>query len=340
MRWRTVLCQWELATEEPGDFSFPFTYGFGCGGTLKRAQGEKISLQRGTKIGSQIGTKLSIGGSDMSAGVSAEISETLAYEFSLSLEWSYTSRPCEYCFPTVIFPDAKVRIFKRWTYNLPFWATRKTEFLPGRMPEIRSNCRHAPDICANCDNAEASLGAGPVAAAGASGRAHTDRVLLLEREVPPSTPDPDIVLKEILSTPDDEAAPEQLYLLDLTGKTQSVSQPDGRYLLYSVDDIDRSIGAVRLYAGKANRLLLLNKLPASPREQAVNIDLISGNGEVQKEGTLKFAARDGFNLIETELYCKKESDNLFIRVRQGRVVYTWPAIGLGFRPTDSSSMRQ
>jgi hypothetical protein len=145
-----------------------------------------------------------------------------------------------------------------------------------------------------------------------------------------------MVLKEILSTPDEEAAPEQFYLFDLTGKTQSVSQPDGRYLLYSLDDFDRSIGAVRLYAKKANRLLLLNKLPASPSEQAVNIELISGDGEVQEQGELKWASRDGFNLIETELACNREWDNLFIRVRQGGVVYKWPAVGLGFRPAASS----
>jgi hypothetical protein len=59
----------------------------------------------------------------------------------------------------------------------------------------------------------------------------------------------ELLLREILSA-DDKTIPEKFYP---PGRIQSTS-PAG-YMLYSVDDIDRAIGAVRLDPSAPNRLL-------------------------------------------------------------------------------------
>ena len=119
--WRTWFYKWKLELDEVKPVEFRFGAGFGCGATLTIAQGQKISLQKAHKLSSQIGTKLGIPGSEVSATVGSELSETIAYELSVGSEWSYNSRPCEYCFPSALFPDARVKILKRWTLHLPFF---------------------------------------------------------------------------------------------------------------------------------------------------------------------------------------------------------------------------
>ena len=336
--WRTWFCTWKLVADETKPVEFSLSAGFGCGSTMKIARGEKISLQTAHKLTSLIGTKVGGPGAEVSATVGSELSETLTYELSSGSEWSYTSRPCEYCFPSARFPDARIRILKRWTLHLPFFVTRKTVFLPGRTyPEILGNCRHAPEKCSNCENTEAAPGAGPVATVTASGgSAHVDRVLLADRESLQSDLDLKMVLREILS--DGETAPEQLYLVDLAGRTQSVSQSDGRHLLYSLDDIDRNIGAVRLYP-KSNLLFMTKAWEKS--EQAptkseqpptLEIELTSESGEVRQKGSInRRATASGFSLVEAELSLQPQlegREDLLLRISQGDVANEWPAIVL------------
>jgi hypothetical protein len=334
--WRTWFYTWKLVADETEPVEFPLSAGFGCGSTMKIARGEKISLQTAHKLTGQIGTKLGGPGAEVSASVGSELSETLTYELSSGSEWSYSSRPCEYCFPSARFPDARIRILKRWTLHLPFFVTRKTVFLPGRTyPEILGNCRHAPEKCSNCENTEAAPGAGPVATVTASGgSAHVDRVQLADRESLQF--DLKMVLREILS--DGETAPEQFYLVDLAGRTQSVSRSDGRHLLYSLDDIDRNIGAVRLYPKSS--LLFMTKAREKP-EQAptrsqqppmLEIELTSENGEVRQRGSIsRVATASGFSLVDAELSLQPQlegREDLLLRVSHGDVADEWPAIVL------------
>jgi hypothetical protein len=338
-----MFFRWKLEAEEAKPVEFPLSAGFGCGSTMKKEQGEKISLQKAHKLGGQIGTKLGIPGSELSATVSSELSETITYELTTSSEWSYTSRPCEYCFPGVRFPDARVRIFKKWTLRLPLFVIRKTIFLPGESyPEIHGNCRHDPERCQNCENIEAAPGAGPVATiAGSGGSSHLDRVQLAGREPLGESDDLKMVLKDILYNvgfpPEpryvEVQAPDQFYLVDLAGRTQSVSRPDGHYLLYSLDDIDRSIGAVRLYPN-LNMLLLITKAPEKNTEQPekLKLELTDENGSIHQEATAKASATaSGFCLINVELSLspgKRYPHDLFLRVSHGDVTDEWPTIVL------------
>jgi hypothetical protein len=336
-KWRTLFFTWKLERDVPGEVSFPFSAAFSCGGSMKITHGQKLSLQTQFKLGEQLGGKFGIPGSEVSAGVSSEISETLAYELTASYEWSYASRPCEYCTPRIHFPQARVRILSRSTLHIPLFSIKKTVFMPGEQYEIRGHCRHAPDKCANCNNTEAPPGGGSIlTVTETQGPAHLERIALAERT--PTQDDIEKTLKEILSVPDDKTVPEQFFLVDLSGRIQSVCRSGRRYSLYSLDDIDRTIGAVRLYPGN-NRLLLLTNAFETRAVQlpSMKINLFrKGDEELLASGRAKRQAKQSdFRLIEVEIPCFKEKkmkdkqgDWGYLRIHDEELTDELPAVVL------------
>ena len=334
-RWRTFFYTWKVEADEHQPVYFPWSAGFGCGASIKIAKGEKSSLQTQFKRGEQLGGKIGAFGSEISTTTSSETSEMFAYELSAGVEWSYTSRPCEFCAPQVHFPDARVRVLSRSTMHIPLFATKKTIFLPGETYEIMANCRHAPEKCANCNDAAVPPGGGSIVSmTGSGGPAHLERVTFAARD--PAQHDIKELLKEILSAPDDKTIPEQFYLVDLAGRIQSTSRAG--CLLYSLDDIDRTIGAVRLNEMNS-RLLLLMK---APEKQAVKPPGISvelnreGNPDPLAIGTVKRSAEEaGYHLVEVDIPSllqmkDKEGDwgSLRLRVHDGEITQEWPAVVL------------
>src|SRR5262245_6955016 len=90
------------------------------------SQGAKLSIATQWKRGGALGGKLGIGKvAEVSASLSAERSETLAYEISASSEWSYSSRPCQFCEPRVHFPGARVQVISRFSRYVPFFLSRR-----------------------------------------------------------------------------------------------------------------------------------------------------------------------------------------------------------------------
>jgi hypothetical protein len=329
--WRSLFFTWRVEVDEYREVSFPFAAGFGCGASMKITQGEKFTLQTQYKIGGQLGGKVGVPGVEVSAGVSSEISETLVHELSVSSEWSYASRPCEYCTPQVHFPDARVRILSRRLLHLPLplFVTRKTVFVPGEPYEIRAHCRHTPEKCENCTEAEPSPGSGAVmTATGTGGPTHVDRVMFAARM--PAQYDLKQFLKEILSTPDDEAMPEQVYLHEFEGKLRSVSSLDDRYALYSIDDIDRALGAVRVSPG-SNSFFLLTKRPTETLPLIIELEDENGDhtpANVQINGE---AQHNDFRFIQVDLTYPQvntltEQPKLKLRVRSANTTDEWPAI--------------
>ena len=152
-----------------------------------------------------------------------------------------------------------------------------------------------------------------------------------------------MILKEILSG--GEAAPKQFYLVDLAGTTQSVSRPDGGHLLYSLDDVDRDIGAVRLYPKSS--LLFITKAPeirkdTPPSDDLPTIELTSQDETVGSTGKVRMATASGFSLIEAELSLEehlKDRDDLILRVSRGDRTDEWPAIMLGSSNQSRSPQR-
>jgi len=300
---RTLLSTWKVESEEACDVSFPFSGGFGCGASMKVSRGEKLALQTQFKFGSQTGAKVSIPGLEGSQSVSQEISESLQYELTVDYEWAYTSRECEHCAPRVHFPDARITRLAWHRLHLPIFVSRRTRFDPGESYVIRSHCHHSPELCGNCGDAKGPPGRGAVSAGATSGNfVHIERVILFERT--PVGENLGQVLDELISDPMDGGRPEQIYLTDLRGELQPAIRPYGRYLLYSVDDADRAVGAVRLYPG-LNRLLFFKGVSesyplAEPPPEFALLDEESGEpksvGEVAGDMT-----RDGFRLIEVDL---------------------------------------
>lgn len=332
-RWRTFFHTWTVVKDERRPVYFDRPPAFGCSASIKIAEGQKLSLQTQCKLGGQTGFKLGVPGvAEISSTVSSEISETLAYELSASFEWSYTSRPCEFCAPQVHFPDARVTVLTRSSLHIPLFSARKTIFLPGETYEIRANCRHAPEKCANCKDAVPPPGSGPILMMiEPRGPAHLERVTFADRDS--SQRDLKELLKEILSAPDDKTIPEQFYLVDLAGTIQSASRPGS--LLYSVDDIDRTLGAVRLHRMNTRLLLLRKRAVQSPsfkveltREGDTETPVV--NGEVKRQ-----ANEAGFHLIEVEISnltqlmdAQGNWKPLRLHVDDGETVQEWPAVML------------
>jgi hypothetical protein len=323
----------KVESDEPCSVSFPFTFGFGCGQAIKVAQGQKFSLQTQHKISSQLSGKVSLLGTELGSSVGGEISETLTHEMSANVEWSYTARPCEYCNPQVHFPNARIKILSRRFLNLPLFVTRKTIFVPGEPYEIHAHCRHAPDKCGNCAEAVAPVGNGSVLTAiGSGGPTHLERVVFATRT--PANYDLRQFLKEIISAADRESVPEQLYLHEFQGRILAAHHPGEKMFLYSLDDVDRALGAVRLSAG-VNRLFFLAKSgERSFGESSFEFVLTSEAGGFPTTlGTISGVINYGqfylvqvdFSLEHRNTLAEQPELKLFVGVNQN-VANEWPAI--------------
>jgi len=322
--WHTLFSTWKVEADEMSEVCFPFGSGFGCGATMKITQGEKFSLQTQYKAGGQVGAKLGTPGNELSAGLSSEISETIVHEFSVSQEWSHQSGRCEFCTPSLHFPNARVRILARWMLHLPVFASRRTVFLPGSRNEIRSHCRHAPDRCQGCEQegtGSDSILTCPTTAA----PTFLERVVHSDRRAQALAASTKALLKELLTTPDDETAPAQLHVVELE-ETPLVS--DARYVLYPVDDLDRVLGSVRLYPGK-NRIFLLSKpmLPG-PNEPKLIVNVTDEEtDEPFAPGVIKGKIqKNGYSLTDVELDIQKapkgkEGLSLSVSWKESQ---TWP----------------
>jgi len=291
---------------------------------MKITHGRKLSLQTQYKVGGQIGAKLGTPGNELSAGLSSEISETIAYEFSVSQEWSHQSGLCEYCTPSLHFPNARVRILARWMLHLSVFASRRTVFLPGGRNEIRSHCRHAPDICQGCEQ-EGRGSDSILTCPDTAAPTLLERVVLSDRRtLDASSKD---LLKELLTTPDDDTAPAQLHVVELA-ETALVSDAT-RFILYPVDDLDRVLGSVRLYSGK-NRIFLLSKaMLRGPNEPPLIVNVTDEKtGHVLAPGVVKGETqRNGYSLLDVELDIPTASENEELSLSvSSKELRAWPAI--------------
>ncbi len=333
--WRTLFSTWRVEADGIDDVSFPFSAGFGCGQAMKVTQGQKLSLQTQHKLGAQLGGKLTAPGVELSSGFSVEITETLVHEISATYEWSYTSRPCEYCLPRVHFPNSRIQVLTRFSLHLPLFGSRRTVFLPGETYEIRGHCKHAPDKCENCKESSPQAGGGAIlTSTHATGTSYIERVLLAERT--PKIPDPEQLLKTLDPPQDSEPAPSRLYLVDLYGRARAVDLAEHGYTLYSLDDVDRAMGAIRLYRA-GNQLVLLARLPDGEPGPSpdVQVELISKESqEPIVAGEIAVKEGPGFRLLLVTLNCTnlqaghvlEDQPTLTLRLRTNRRTTDWPAI--------------
>jgi hypothetical protein len=260
----TLLSTWKVETQYVGDVSFDFGTGFGCGASKKVSVGQKMALQTQFNAGAEVGSKVGPPGLEVAAKISAGFSETLSYEFTVAEEWTYSSRSCEFCTPRIHFPNARVTQGVRYFLHVPLFVSRKTIFTPGGECEIRGHCRHSPEKCGNCADARQAEGTGPLIGISPSQQpSHMDRVIHADRAN--SFGRLEDLLQEILKEPEHTQTGEpQLYVCDVAGKISSVgSSENADYQLYSIDELDRVLGAIRLYPGSNHFLMIKRKTESS-----------------------------------------------------------------------------
>ena len=112
-----------------GTFCFPWGPEFGCGSSINISKGESKTLSNGfTAGGVTIGTSVT---------------------FSASTAWSHKSDRCEWCKPTICYPNSWL---KTWTcenfIDFTSWFTTRTTFQPGRA-KITPGCVKNAKEC-NC----------------------------------------------------------------------------------------------------------------------------------------------------------------------------------------------
>jgi RHS repeat-associated protein len=133
-----VVCQLKRAFG--GTFCFPFGNGFGCGASLKVEKGQEIKVEG--KLGGTLG-KENVG------GISGEL--TIGVTYTSKVEWSYESGKCEYCRPTICFPNSQLVIWEcDRSIALETWTTTHSDFKPGPQGEIHNNCTPNDPICGKC----------------------------------------------------------------------------------------------------------------------------------------------------------------------------------------------
>jgi hypothetical protein len=331
---KTLLSSWRVEADERCHIAIRYGGGFGCGRASRIAQGEKITIQSQYKFGSAGGAKVGAGAFEASIGASREITESIGYELTVTEETSYTSRPCEFCWPRLHFRNARITQWVRRPLHLPLFVTRKTVFDPGTGYELQNHCRHAPEICRDCEQTAPPAGRGGVARGdGAVGVSYLERVVTIDR-TRSADRTPKDTLAEIVSTPDDDAPATQLFLPDLHGHLRAVGSHDEHHLLYSLDETDRALGAVRLFPG-VNRLLFLRgvRIPGSPTTSEGGLTLVDAtSGSIEATGTIVGSAEaGGFKLVEVELTYQPpallpEGKRLRLVLRRGVIESTWPVL--------------
>jgi hypothetical protein len=333
---RTLFSTWRVEAQEARPVSMPFGAGFGCGATYKVTQGEKRTLQIQYKLAVQSSAKVT-GPIELGLSATAEESFAIGYEFTCSHEWSYPSRPCEFCHPRVHFPGASVMVWSKRPVHLPFFVSRVTQFNPGEESEIRGNCRTDRERCPDCAEA-ASQSANPaLTAAHVGGPAHIERVILAERS---QTADLTGMISDFRAV-----APEQSFFVGLDGKIGKLS--DAGIVLLSVDEVDRSLGAVRLVPGR-NRLLLLVKRPSwTPNMRATLMRttwrIWDEHGEsTEISGTATVIEGDevtGLAVEELVIQAEQGPQNALrswrLQISNGDVSREWPVAVFG-QPTSSN----
>lgn len=152
-------------------------------------------------------------------------------------------------------PNARITRKAYYKLHLPLFVTRHTDFQPGQWFHIRSHCHHATEMCGQCrDSSDAPGGGGVTWGVAGGGFVSIQRPVLMERSA--GKWHVASLLDEIIVAPSQGLQPKQIYVADLHGRLRPVIPAEGRYVLLSIDDADRAIGAVRL-SPAANRLLIL-----------------------------------------------------------------------------------
>jgi hypothetical protein len=270
--WREGLFLVTLEAQETRMEDFAFGGGFGCEATVRVNQGQKFTLQTQRKLTRQIGAKLTPPGAELSSGIASEATETLTHEFSAAYEWSYSSKPCQYCNPRIYFTSATTSVYSRRAFGLPLLVSKRVVFDPGPEYEIRANCRNNASECGDCASAPPVAGVGGITRAQdlAVGTA-VDRVVFDARA---SRPGPlDQLATAFAGEPANIAGMAHRYIVDLHQRAVPLRPEAEDVTLLSVDDLDRALGAVRLYDG-ANELLLgalagEGSRPSEPRNPEV-----------------------------------------------------------------------
>lgn len=245
--WRDGLFYWKVVSNESKPVDYPFAAGFGCGSSLTVNAGQKISLQTQYQVGGSLNASIKAPGASLGASTSAQISETIVHEFSLSYAWTGTSGPCQYCQPRIYFPNASVRRLTRCFLKLRTFVATKTVFDPGDEYNIRSNCRHAPEECTGCpDAAPAQIGGGTTTGPTGGGITFIERVVINDRTPSPQSGRGTGDLRGIVTAGGDVGYPEQVAVHELAGRIRIIRPGEDYWSLYSIDEIDRALAAVRL----------------------------------------------------------------------------------------------
>jgi hypothetical protein len=130
--------------------------------------------------------------------------------------------------------------------------------------------------------------------------------------------------------------PSKLYLVDLYGKPYALGSSDGGYALYSIDDVDRALGAVRLHAD-LNHLVLVARDAGKDIEvqSSIQLQLVEQNSNhVLSEAKLAAKQVPGFQVVFATVDFSKaepaESDAqrrpLILRLSQKGNLAEWPVI--------------
>jgi hypothetical protein len=191
----------------------------------------------------------------LSSGAGFEVSETVTHEFSAGFEWSYTAMPCQYCNPKIYFTAARLRVYSRRLLGLPLLYSRKTIFDSGPSYEVRADCRSNAEECGDCAGSQVTSGSSPLLKASSVPElTHLERVVFDSRSQRPNALQ--TIAKAVATDPESGEPTDHLYLLDLHNRVSPIASSDEGVTLYSVDDLDRALGAVRIYEN-ANVMLFL-----------------------------------------------------------------------------------
>ena len=313
---RTLFATWRVERCDRREVSFPFGMGFGCGQTAKISQGHKHTLQTQLKSTLQSGLKVP-GPIELGASSSVEESVTIGYEFTNSQEWSYTAPPCEYCTPDIVFPEAVLTVWSKRPLHLPVFVSRLTVFDPGSRSEIRGNCRKDPKRCHNCtDVKEQAPGTNPILVLpNPQIASQIHHVVLADRN--PSGDAHDLLDGLELSTAG------QLFFVGLAGELVSAAKD---VVLLCIDDVDRSLGVVRLRAPTTRLYFLMPESQVDDSSPPIWItdDLNHGVATQLVEDERLMAL--GVRLLSVDInsagITERRSATLSMRV--GKSVHQWP----------------
>lgn len=315
---RTLFATWRVERCDRREVSFPFGTGFGCGQTVKISQGYKHTLQTQLKSTLQSGLKIA-GPVEISTTSSMEQSVTIGYEFTSSQEWSYTAPACEYCTPDIVFPEAVVTVWSKRPLHIPVFVSKLIDFYPGPRSEIRGNCRKDPKRCHNCaDVTDGAPGTNPILVSPNPKTASQIHHVVLAQRVLDSDP------ADLLDGVELSKA-NQLFFVGLEGELVSAAKD---VVLLCIDDVDRTLGTVRLDPYVSRLYFLL------PETESEGVDspspILTSNDRnlgltVEAIEDERLAAL-GFRLLGVDIVSPhiEERSSATLSLRVGRTVHQWP----------------